>query len=187
MTSSITCHPGSQYRRYFLLPHTSLGLLLPLQPFCVSASDPGSFPFLSTAESSFHYFITWCWTLQNTGRQLSTIVCLLIYRVGQQLLFYAVWYATYNEFPSDQNPSRKAEWGGLGKLGLLKAQKNKGITAALIAQFFPLGFEQKAVCKTEVQEKLKKQLYLSRENRGKFCVKSVAQSKPEKNKQKKTE
>lgn len=61
------CHPGSQYWRYFLLPHTSLGLFLPLQPFCVSASDPGSFSFLSTAESPFHYFITWSWTLKNTG------------------------------------------------------------------------------------------------------------------------
>lgn len=33
----------------------------------------------------------------------------------------------------------------------------------------------------------KKQLYLSRENRGKFCVKSVAQSKPEKKQETKCE
>lgn len=58
LTSSITCHPGSQYWSSVLLPRTSLGLLFPLQPFCISASDPGSFPFLWTAQSFFHYFVT---------------------------------------------------------------------------------------------------------------------------------
>lgn len=45
-TSSITCHHGSQYWSSVLLPRTSLGLLIPLKPFCISAPDPGSFPIL---------------------------------------------------------------------------------------------------------------------------------------------
>lgn len=82
-------------------------------------------------------------------RQLSPKDGLLIDRAGQQhiqALFYAVWYVTYNASPSDQNHSGKFEWGDLGKLGLLKAQRNKRISAAVIASFFLLGFEQRVAC-----------------------------------------
>ena len=100
LTSSITCHPGSQYWRYILLPRTSLSLLFPLQPFCVSASDPGSFPFLCTAQSLFHYFITWSGVLPAPGsRQARPLHGLLIDR---NLLQYiqpaldALWRTYWN-------------------------------------------------------------------------------------------
>lgn len=116
--------------------------------------------------------------------QLGTIVGLLIYRAGQQPLFYAVWCVTYNESPSDQNHSGKAEWGGLGKLGLLKGPKEQRNHCSFNCSILPTWIWTESSLQDWSARNLKKQLYLSRENRGKFCVKSVTQSKPEKKKNK---
>ena len=73
-------------------------------------------------------------------RQPSPIDGLLIYRAGQQhiqALFYALWRVSWNASPSNQNHLERFEWAGLGKLRLLKAQKNNRITVAFNCLILP--------------------------------------------------
>lgn len=116
-------------------------------------------------------------------RQPSPIDGLLIYRAGQQhiqALFYALWRVSWNASPSNQNLLERFEWTGLGKLGLLKVQKNNRITVAFNCLILPTWKWTESSLQHWRARKTKRQLYLSRENRGEFCVESVAQSKPEK-------
>lgn len=65
----------------FIAPHFPLPALS-LKPFCFSASDPGSFPFLWMAQSLFHYFVTWSGVLSGPGsRPTGAVDGLLIDRL----------------------------------------------------------------------------------------------------------
>lgn len=112
-------------------------------------------------------------------RQLIPIDGLLIYRAGHSgsFLYTVVRYLKCSSVRS--KPLWEVWMGQFGEVGAVKGPTEQldhcGFNCFSNSFYLELNTKQPAGIKCK---KLKKQMYLSRENRGKLCVKSVAQSKP---------
>ena len=68
VTSSITCHPGSQYWRYILLPRTSLSLPFPPLGLFVFRRPTEEAPLSCARRAPFSpYCVTWSCVLPTPG------------------------------------------------------------------------------------------------------------------------
>lgn len=146
-------------RVFFIAPHFPRPVLTPTAFLCFGVR-PRKLSFLVYSGVSISLFYHLDLDPQKHWglHQPSPMDSLLIYRAGQQHI-QPLFYALLVEMHHHQmiKTSRRGLNGPVwGSWGCFKVQKNNRITVALIAQFFPLGIEQKAACETEGRDNLKR-------------------------------